>query len=391
MLTFRSIKQVQLLTTTTTTTSGTSNTTNENAQSSSKKTIGITILFKDGTVHDFCNMDNPNQVWAGLIALQNENLTSIPQPSLLCDTTAPMTPTAATKQQQALRRTNSDPLMSSQFKRTESTLSEICNQNNDNDDDAADSSISRKVATVNKDEPLSPQKADVTTTTTTSAGSSSNLAQEWNETVAKMVDYSNLVVDKQVLYNCTLQKFVDFFVKDQADYSIAKYLHGRGDSELQETEWKSTSTSDNNCNNNNYNNAANQSRTVHYMHPVNVPMAPPKAGARKEQTYCRYGDYGLVIETRTYVRDVPMTDCFYVVDRILVEPNYRNPSDSSSNKENQQDLTNINSNDSSSTAPPPSVLVSMKFQINFVKSTMFKGIISKTTSSEFKAFFQDSK
>jgi hypothetical protein len=127
------------------------------------------------------------------------------------------------------------------------------------------------------------------------------------------------------------------------------------------------------------------------MHPVNVPMAPPKAGARKEQTYCRYGDYGLVIETRTYVRDVPMTDCFYVVDRILVEPNYRNPSDSSSNKENQQDLTNINNHDSSSTAPPPSVLVSMEFQINFVKSTMFKGIISKTTSSEFKAFFQDSK
>jgi hypothetical protein len=371
LLTFRSIKQIQLLLTSDNSSKDGSKVTA--VQSSKTRTLGVTILSKDGTVHDFCNMVNPHQVWAGLIVLQNENLTAIPQrqPSLLaCDSAATAsTSTASPKQQQPVRRTNSDPLMSTQFKRTESALSEICSQNDNSADDAA-------AATLPKDEPISSKKlAAVVSTTITSS-----LEQAWNETCSKITDYSNLVVDKQALYNCSLDTFVDLFVKDQADYSIAEYLQGRGDSELKETEWK-TSSGDTDDHDKYGSNTANQTRTVHYMHPVNVPMAPPKAGARKEQTYCRFGEHGLVIETRTYVADVPMTDCFYVVDRIRVEPNYNH--DRTSSKEYQESPT---------AAPPsPSVLVSMEFQITFVKSTMFRGIISKTTSSEFKSFFQNCK
>jgi hypothetical protein len=94
-------------------------------------------------------------------------------------------------------------------------------------------------------------------------------------------------------------------------------------------------------------------RTIEYSHPVNAPLAPPMARARKEQRYRFYGKHGLSVETDTYVEDVPMADCFYVTERILVEP-----------KDEGQ------------------VVVLAEFDIRFVKRTMFRSIIANTTRSE---------
>lgn len=94
-------------------------------------------------------------------------------------------------------------------------------------------------------------------------------------------------------------------------------------------------------------------RTIEYSHPVNAPLAPPMARARREQRYRFYGQHGLSVETDTYVEDVPMADCFYVTERILVEP-----------KDEGQ------------------VVVLAEFDIRFVKSTMFRSIIANTTRSE---------
>ena len=66
-------------------------------------------------------------------------------------------------------------------------------------------------------------------------------------------------------------------------------------------------------------NGESKSRVIEYTHPVNAPMAPPMARARKEQTFKKYGDNGLVLETKTFVEDVPMTDCFFVAEMIRVE------------------------------------------------------------------------
>jgi hypothetical protein len=88
-------------------------------------------------------------------------------------------------------------------------------------------------------------------------------------------------------------------------------------------------------------------------------MAPPKARARKEQTLRRFGKLGLVIETKTFVDDVPLTDCFYVADMIRVE------------------------------ATGDKVSINMRFEITFVKSTMFKSIITRTTKGEFQGFMQN--
>jgi hypothetical protein len=94
-------------------------------------------------------------------------------------------------------------------------------------------------------------------------------------------------------------------------------------------------------------------RTIEYSHPVNAPLAPPMARARREQRYRFYGKHGLSVETDTYVEDVPMADCFYVTERILVEP-----------KDEGQ------------------VVVLAEFDIRFVKRTMFRSIIANTTRSE---------
>jgi hypothetical protein len=124
-----------------------------------------------------------------------------------------------------------------------------------------------------------------------------------------------------------------------------------GDDKIQSSEWAlqamDTTTGE----------GSSLSRKIEYTHPVNAPMAPPMARARKEQTLRRYGDLGLILETKTFVDDVPMTDCFYVADRIRVERR-----------------------------GDGKVSVTMQFDVRFVKGTMFKAIISRTTKREINKF-----
>lgn len=106
-------------------------------------------------------------------------------------------------------------------------------------------------------------------------------------------------------------------------------------------------------------NGQSKSRIIEYTHPVNAPMAPPMARARKEQTYKRYDANGIILETRTYVEDVPMTDCFFVAEMIRVER-----------------------------VGKKEVSISMFFDIRFVKSTFFKSIITRTTKGEVSKSLQ---
>ena len=167
---------------------------------------------------------------------------------------------------------------------------------------------------------------------------------DWETLKDKPLD--TIVVSNLQLSPCTMDEFFSMFLADTASHSLSHFLQSRGDSELEATPWNAT-----------------DERVVRYMHPVNAPLAPPTARARKEQNYDRYGK-NLVIHTRTVVDDVPMTDCFYVSDRIMVEPGVK------------EDGTCY-------------VSVRMEFEITFVKSTMFQGLIRKTTSGEFDDFFEE--
>lgn len=145
-----------------------------------------------------------------------------------------------------------------------------------------------------------------------------------------------------------MDTFFNLFLADNAKFSIPNFMMSNGDTEMESSPWKPTEDGQSHC------------RTVEYSHPVNAPLAPPRARARKEQCYRKYGPHGLSLVTDTYVEDVPMTDCFFVHDRIRVQPK-----------------------------GPSSVTLHFEFDIRFIKSTMFKAIIARTTRSEFKKFGQN--
>ncbi|KAG7358179.1 protein of unknown function DUF4782 containing protein [Nitzschia inconspicua] len=186
---------------------------------------------------------------------------------------------------------------------------------------------------------------------------SKNMQEEW-QAVLRDKSYSEIVIQDLEL-PCDLDTFLSDFVLDQAKHSMATFMAGCGDQDIQISPWKK-SDEDGRTTQGRY------SRIIEYTHPIDAPMAPPLARARKEQSYVRYGDYGLIFDTQTYVSDVPMTDCFYVADRIRVE-----------RKEND---------DQSTTTTSPTISISVAFDVRFVKSTMFRAIITRTTKSELQKF-----
>eukprot|EP00978_Attheya_sp_CCMP212_P033583 scaffold136201_cov54-Attheya_sp.AAC.3 len=147
--------------------------------------------------------------------------------------------------------------------------------------------------------------------------------------------------------SCDLEHFFHEFLVDQAPHSIPLFMGKDGDFELHTTPWKVVSDG-----------TGELIRTISYSHPIKAPMAPPSAHATKTQTCQVYGDAGICLKTRTIVIDVPMTDCFHVQDRILVEP-----------------------------TPDGGVSVTADFKINFVKQTIFKHIIYSTTKGDFLSWF----
>lgn len=174
-----------------------------------------------------------------------------------------------------------------------------------------------------------------------------DLTSEWLQVFCDMSEYKEQVIKDRDL-KCTLDQFVETFVQDNAKHSIVEFMVETGEVDVHVSEWKDDAD------------GLAKSRTIEYTHPVDVPMAPPMARARKEQTYRHYGDHGLIFETKTFVSDVPMTDCFYVADVMIVE--------------SRDDGKRLSLN--------------MHFDIRFVKSTMFQSLIARTTKGEFEKFFQ---
>jgi len=102
-------------------------------------------------------------------------------------------------------------------------------------------------------------------------------------------------------------------------------------------------------------------------------MRKQSARARKEQTLKRYGEYGITIETKTFVSDVPMTDCFYLTDIICIGTK----------------LTTYNKDHNHKPYKNSQLLLNIRFDIVFVKSTYFRSLITRTAKSEVHSFMED--
>jgi len=149
----------------------------------------------------------------------------------------------------------------------------------------------------------------------------------------------------------SVEEFSRLVIKDDATHSIGKFMCDIGELKVDSSPWQPSQTR-----------VASEAsmRTIHYTHPVNAPMAPPQAKARKQQMIHKFGDVGLCLETCTLVEEVPMADCFVVNDRLWVQE---------------------------AEGEEKGCIVSATFQIKFVKSTMFRRIIEGATRKEYAIFW----
>ena len=105
----------------------------------------------------------------------------------------------------------------------------------------------------------------------------------------------------------SVDEFYQRVVKNDAADSIGKFMCDIGELDVDTSPWQPSPTP-----------TASEpiTRTIRYTHPVNAPMAPPTAKARKEQTLEKFGNVGMCLQTCTIVEEVPMADCFVVNDRL---------------------------------------------------------------------------
>eukprot|EP00566_Odontella_aurita_P013252 CAMPEP_0113533156 /NCGR_PEP_ID=MMETSP0015_2-20120614/4447_1 /TAXON_ID=2838 /ORGANISM="Odontella" /LENGTH=472 /DNA_ID=CAMNT_0000432175 /DNA_START=432 /DNA_END=1847 /DNA_ORIENTATION=- /assembly_acc=CAM_ASM_000160 len=175
-----------------------------------------------------------------------------------------------------------------------------------------------------------------------------DMLQAWKDARDKKDPSFKEVACKGIHLPCSVKAFFDIFLSDSASHSMASFQSAeKGDTDFDTSNWDLSDDS------------FAMERTMNYIHPVSAPMAPPTAQARKRQTLRRFGEYGLCMETKTMIEDIPMSDYFYVEDRILVEPLLEG-----------------------------GVSLTALFEMRFVKNTMLRKIIENTTKQEYLKYWK---
>jgi len=171
-------------------------------------------------------------------------------------------------------------------------------------------------------------------------------AQAWKEVQgSKETVFSETPVTALHL-DCNIDEFFNRCLADNAPLSVVTYHRNEtGDYDVLSKPWKL----EEDC--------VSYKRTIAYTHPVEIRMAPPKAEVLKVQIMRRYGDYGISISTTTLTKGVPVSDCFHIEDRILVE--------------SQLD---------------DGVSISIAFDLRFVKYTLLRRIVECTTKKDVNEF-----
>ncbi|KAL7537135.1 hypothetical protein ACHAXR_007615 [Thalassiosira sp. AJA248-18] len=175
--------------------------------------------------------------------------------------------------------------------------------------------------------------------------------QQWDAFVEekKKNKYKEVAIQSLVL-PLSVEEFYHHVLEDNATHSIGQFMVDIGELNVDATPWqpahKPTAMEP-------------TTRIIQYTHPVNAPMAPPKAKARKQQFLRKFGSVGLCLETTTSVEEVPMADCFVVDDRLWISGDDENGG----------------------------CIVAVTFQIRFIKGTMFRRIIENQTRKEYESFW----
>ena len=152
-----------------------------------------------------------------------------------------------------------------------------------------------------------------------------------------------------------MDEFYDHFLRDDASYSFDRFQKEKiHDRDVSITRWTNDSEK-----NSTPDEMLMQTRILSFTHPIKntVGLGPSEAKTTRRQLLRRYQNLGITIENKTLVEGIPAADTFSVVDFWHIK------SDGTDN-----------------------VILSVSFEINFTKRTMFKNIIEKSVLRETGAW-----
>lgn len=145
----------------------------------------------------------------------------------------------------------------------------------------------------------------------------------------------------------SVAEFAALFVEDEAQYSWLAYHERVNDTSLECSAWKEMRPR-----------KLGSGRELKFFKPVNLPGLKSTRGI-KVQRYKRFGNIGLIVCSSTRLEDVPAADTFSVEDTISV----RRVDDGH-------------------------VRVEITFEIKFLKTTIFRFLIEKSTTPEMTKWLE---
>eukprot|EP00978_Attheya_sp_CCMP212_P015536 scaffold40035_cov56-Attheya_sp.AAC.4 len=178
--------------------------------------------------------------------------------------------------------------------------------------------------------------------------SSTDLKNEWNSLKRHQYPSFKEVALEATELCCTLSSFHDMFLADDAPHSIESYQRDAiGDTNVLTSQWKLAED------------GVNKTRRITFRHSSLNPFGPNDMSTTKEQCLRRYGNFGICVVSLTRVSGVPNGDSFFVEEQCMLE--------------------RINNT---------FISLGVRYQTRFIKSTMIKKIIERSSRSETNAWYR---
>mmetsp|Transcript_18243 Transcript_18243/g.27249 ORF Transcript_18243/g.27249 Transcript_18243/m.27249 type:complete len:400 (-) Transcript_18243:411-1610(-) len=147
----------------------------------------------------------------------------------------------------------------------------------------------------------------------------------------------------------SIDDFYETFLGNEAKYPREKFMAEFQQAEnIESTKWHDTGD------------GFTLGRVYDYYNPNPAPMGPPMAQAKTEYTLQRYNKCGIQICCTTMVSGVPMSDCFVIENRILLEQ-----------------------------TTDDAITIKVDCGLRFVKRTMFQKLIQVTSKGGIKKTWLD--
>lgn len=158
---------------------------------------------------------------------------------------------------------------------------------------------------------------------------------------------------------CSLEIFYENFIANDCPHSFGSFQRSViGDFELEVKKWeKSKDSTATKC----------SRRTITFRHPLKHKLGPKDASMEKRQQLHLIPGHGILLKTCTYGKGFPAADAFHVEDVWIIEP------------------CNVDADESGRRGN--GVSMSVFFQIQYSKSTIFKKMIDVNTKQEYTQMY----